>query len=242
MRLPRKVTAMHENARGATTRAQSRQAPAAGPPCARMCSRKALWGFRLAWVYSSELAGHARAAQRSKRSCLTATVRTAQCVHTVWRKNFSVFSKILKMQTWIYILQNTRNKKNKNIQKYNKYDPQKYKQYDAKDATCKYQICRNGLRNQILRFFVLLTRRRSLFLQPGCLCFNLPECKKTVNSRKCFLTTQKDNVAQHSIGLVGAICIVALIWVCCLGIRARLDVEPCKKIISRLYFSCLLSL
>ena len=31
---------------------------------------------------SSELAGHARAAQRSKHSCLTTTVRTPKCVDT----------------------------------------------------------------------------------------------------------------------------------------------------------------
>ena len=47
LHLPRKVTTMSENARGATTRAQSRQAPAAGTQIfGSLRSRNALGGFR----------------------------------------------------------------------------------------------------------------------------------------------------------------------------------------------------
>ena len=79
LRLPRKVTTMCENARGATTRAQSLEAPAADTQIQRACTV----GMHIddverheCTVNSSELAGHARAEQRSKHTCFSITVRT----------------------------------------------------------------------------------------------------------------------------------------------------------------------
>ena len=62
--MPRKVITMYQNARVATTRAQSRQAPAAGPQI-----------------------------QRSKHTRCSLTVRTPQCAHTVWGKKIKLRDK-----------------------------------------------------------------------------------------------------------------------------------------------------
>ena len=72
LRLPRRVTTMHENAHGATTRAQSLEAPAAGPQILRACAVEMHIDDverHECTVNSSKLAGHARAEQRSKHSC-----------------------------------------------------------------------------------------------------------------------------------------------------------------------------
>ena len=74
---PRKVTTMSENAHGTTTRAQSLEAPAA-PTRFREPAQSKMhvddFERHECTVNSSELAGHARAAQRSKHSFLTTTV------------------------------------------------------------------------------------------------------------------------------------------------------------------------
>ena len=73
LRLPRKVTTMCENAHGNTTRAQSRQALAAATQISRACAVEMHFDdFQRheCTVNSSELAGHARALQRSKHQLL----------------------------------------------------------------------------------------------------------------------------------------------------------------------------
>ena len=85
--LPRKVTTVCESAHGTTTRAQSRQALAAATQILRACAVEMHvddFERHECTVNSSELAGHARAAERFKHSCLTTTVRTPKCVHSSW--------------------------------------------------------------------------------------------------------------------------------------------------------------
>ena len=82
---------MCENAHGTTTRAQSLEAPAAPTQISRACAvemRFEDFERHECTVNSSELAGHARALQRStvSISCFTPTVRTPKCVHSVWGK------------------------------------------------------------------------------------------------------------------------------------------------------------
>ena len=82
LRLSRTVTSMWENARGATTRVQSRQAPAAAAQISRACAVERHVDDlerHECTVNSSELVGHGRATQRSNTAA-----RSAQCVHTVW--------------------------------------------------------------------------------------------------------------------------------------------------------------
>ena len=93
LRLPRKVTTMCENAHGTTTRAQSLEAPAAATQTLRACAVEMPIDDverRECTVNSSEIAGHARAAHRSKHTCFSLTVRTPKWVHTVWGKNQKV--------------------------------------------------------------------------------------------------------------------------------------------------------
>ena len=75
LHLSRKVATMYQNAHGATTRAQSPEAPAAGPHLfVSLRSRSAHYIDNVerheCTVNSSELAGHARALQRSKHQLL----------------------------------------------------------------------------------------------------------------------------------------------------------------------------
>ena len=74
LRLPRKVTTMYQNVHGATTRAQSLEAPAAGRQILRACAVE----MRIddverheCTVNSDESAAHARALQRSKHQLLS---------------------------------------------------------------------------------------------------------------------------------------------------------------------------
>ena len=79
--LPRKVTTMYENAHGATTRAQSLEAPAAATQTLRACAVEIHFeDFERheCAVNSSELAGHGRAAHLSKHTYSTLTVRTCK--------------------------------------------------------------------------------------------------------------------------------------------------------------------
>ena len=70
---------MCENAHGTTTRAQSLEAPAADTQIQRACAVEVHMDdveSHECTVNSSELAGHARAEQRSKHTCFSITVRT----------------------------------------------------------------------------------------------------------------------------------------------------------------------
>ena len=87
LRLPRKVITMCENAHGTTTRAQSLEAPAAGPQILRACAVEMHIDDverHECTVNSNKLAGHGRAAHLSRHTCFSTTVRTPQCAHTVW--------------------------------------------------------------------------------------------------------------------------------------------------------------
>ena len=82
---------MCENAHGTTTRAQSLEAPAADTQILRPCAVEVHMDDverHECTVNSSELAGHARDAQRSKHTCFSFAVRTPQCAHTVWGKKW----------------------------------------------------------------------------------------------------------------------------------------------------------
>ena len=87
---------MYENVHGTTTRAQSLEAPAADTQIQRACAVEVHMDdveSHECTVNSSELAGHARAEQRSKHTCFSLTVRivrTPQCAHTVWGTNSPV--------------------------------------------------------------------------------------------------------------------------------------------------------
>ena len=90
LHLPRKLTTMYQNAHGTTTRAQSPEAPATGRQILRACAVEVHIDDverHECTVNSNELAGHARAEQRSKHTFFSPTVRTPQCAHTVWGKN-----------------------------------------------------------------------------------------------------------------------------------------------------------
>ena len=83
---------MSENAHGTTTRAQSLEAPAAPTQILRACTVKmqfADFERHECTVNSSELAGHARAPQRSKHSCLTTTVSLGE--NNFWKTRLRVF-------------------------------------------------------------------------------------------------------------------------------------------------------
>ena len=78
---------MYQNAHGTTTRAQSLEAPAAGPQILRACAVEMHIDDverHECTVNSSELDADARVEQRSKHTCFSPTVRTPQCDHTVW--------------------------------------------------------------------------------------------------------------------------------------------------------------
>ena len=75
LRLPRKVAAVCENARGATTRAQSRQAPAAATQISRACAVE---------MHVDDFGRREFVAHSIQARCLTLTTRTPECVHTVW--------------------------------------------------------------------------------------------------------------------------------------------------------------
>ena len=97
LRLPRKVTTMCENVHGTTMRAQSPEAPAADTQIQRACAVEVHMydvESHQCIVNSSELAGHAHAEQRSKHTFLSPTVRTPECVHTVWGKKLLIFKKL----------------------------------------------------------------------------------------------------------------------------------------------------
>ena len=73
LRLPRKLTAVYQNAHGATTRARSVEAPAAGPQILRACAVEVHMDDverHECTVNSNELAVHGRAPQRSKPQLL----------------------------------------------------------------------------------------------------------------------------------------------------------------------------
>ena len=79
------------NAHGTATRAQSRHAPVPATQISRACAVEVHIDDverHECIVNSSELAAHARAAQRSKHSCFASTVRTSKCVHTAWGKQY----------------------------------------------------------------------------------------------------------------------------------------------------------
>ena len=74
---PSHLSTVCKNAHGTTTRAPSRQALAAASQILRACAVEMHiddFEKHKCTVNSSELAGHSRAAQRSKHSCLTITV------------------------------------------------------------------------------------------------------------------------------------------------------------------------
>ena len=83
---------MCENAHGATTRAQSLEAPAAGPQILRACAVEMHMDDverHECTVNSNELAGHARALQRSKHTCFATTVKTPS-LSTLFGENIRV--------------------------------------------------------------------------------------------------------------------------------------------------------
>ena len=78
------------NARGATTRAQSPEAPASATQILRACAVEVHIDDvenHECTVNSSELAVHGRALQRSKRQLLFHYRKNSQCAHTIWGTN-----------------------------------------------------------------------------------------------------------------------------------------------------------
>ena len=102
LRLPRKATTIYQNAHGTTTRAQSLEAPAAGPQILRACAVEVHMDDverHECTVSSNELAVHARAPQRSKPQLLSITVRTPS-VSTLFGGKNTMSPCALKNKDW----------------------------------------------------------------------------------------------------------------------------------------------
>ena len=90
LRLPRKVTTMCENAHGAATRAQSRQARAPATQILRACAVEVHMDDverHECTVNSNELAVHGRTLQRSKHQLpFTYRKNPSVCPRCLWKK------------------------------------------------------------------------------------------------------------------------------------------------------------